>query len=127
MSWTPERSGHDHLCECGGEGLIPFKARDHRGDHYIVWRICPTTGPWRPDHGPQPEMSFAEYVNRNPNWYTECAAPDWRDHEYARLAGRTIASDPKCIPFPHDNPLRPLVDQYATRFGWTAPTRGEAA
>jgi hypothetical protein len=122
MTWTPTRQLHDPLCECGGEGLIPFKAKDHRGDHYLVWRICPTTGPWRPDRNAGPEMSFDEYVRRNPNWYAESAKPDWRDHEFCRHNGRAIATDPGCVAFPLDNPLHSLVAHYANSFGWVDPT-----
>lgn len=121
MTWTPERQPHDRLCECGGEGLLPFKTRDQRGEEYIVWRPCKGTGAWLPDRQPGPEISFADYVDRRPNWYAECATPDWRDREFCRLTGRAIARDPKCVPFPADNPLKPLVDMYAKRNGWIDP------
>lgn len=121
MTWIPQRETHDRLCECGDEGLLPFTARSERGDRYTVWRHCSGTGPWRPDLGPQPEMSFDEYVERHPNWQAECAIPDARDHEFCRLTGRAIARDKGCVPFPAYNPLHPLVTKYAKGFGWIEP------
>jgi hypothetical protein len=112
MTWIPERQLHDRLCECGGEGLLPSTMHDERGDRYTVWRPCKGTGPWRPDYGPEPEMSWEEYTERRPNWFAECGIPDARDHEYARRAARTIVQDHGCIPFPPNNPLASLVAKY---------------
>lgn len=127
MTWTPQHDRHDRLCECGGEGLLPSTMHDERGDRYTVWRPCKGTGPWRPDYGPEPEMSFDEYVERHPNWREEVAIPDARDHEFCRLTGRVIARDPGCVPFPAHNPLAPLVAKYAKGYGWVDPAATEDA
>lgn len=121
MTWTPERTMHDRLCECAGEGLLPSTQHDERGDPYNVWRPCRGTGPWLPDRGHEPTMSFDEYVQRHPNWHAECAIPDARDHEICRLSGRAVARDPGCVPFTPWNALYPLVMSYAKKFGWIEP------